>query len=165
LGNHSGGWAGYGATAANKYEDIVGGPGHDNERANKQAAAKQLAETLSAEYQTLMTRGKGGGQGEREEKANEVYQPTAAPEVQAGPLQSMLDALKARYAEYQEAAKSGGGDSWIAKHPDLLAPQATIDAAQAKIDKLYRLNKGSTKPDAAATPSLPKGVKSIQVIQ
>jgi hypothetical protein len=140
LHNSSGAIGGYGATAANVFKDATGG----NERANTINNLKTKADTLSAEYQTLMTRGKGGGQGEREQKSNDINQPHAAPEVQAGALQSMLDALKARHQEYVEAARTGGGDV------DKKVVE-TIEATQKKLDNLYSLNgKKATAAPAAS---------------
>jgi hypothetical protein len=148
LNNSSGSIGGYGQTAANIGKDLVGG----NERASNIKNLKQQAETLSAEFQTLMTRGKGGGQAERQEKSDLINQPHAAPEVQAGPLQAMLDALKARHDEYVAAARSSMGDAWLEKHPDIdKNVRATIDATQAKLDKLYNLNKGGTAAKPTTT--------------
>lgn len=139
---------GWGASGANKFKDATG----SLDRSAAIRGVKQQADTLSTEFQTLMSRGKGGGQAERQEKSDELNQPDAAPENQAAPLQKMLDALKARHQEYVDAAKSNAGDTWLAKHPDVEKNVLdTIAKVQAKIDKLQGLNKTS----ASATPAAP----------
>jgi hypothetical protein len=44
------------------------------------------------------------------------------------------------------------GDAWLEKHPDIdKNVRATIDATQAKLDKLYGLNKGDKTTKSAPT--------------
>jgi hypothetical protein len=144
LGNSSGAIGGYGATGSNMFKNATGG----NERANTIDQLKGGAETLSGEYQTMITRGKGGGQAERADYAGNVNKPTAAPEVQAAGLQTMIDGLRARHKEIVEAARSAGGQAWLDKHPDVDTKiQETIDKAQKQIDALHGLNKPGAKAE------------------
>jgi hypothetical protein len=155
LGNSSGGPAGYGATGANMLKNA--NPFRTAEEGNARAKvideAKGAAETLSGEYQTMITRGKGGGQAERAEYAGNVYKPNASPEVQSAGLQAIVDGLKARHKEIVDSALNSAGQSWLDRHPDVDKNiQATIDKVQKKIDQLNSLNKpqGSAAPAAAA---------------
>lgn len=160
LGNSSGGIGGYGATATNYGKNLVGG----NARAATLNEIKGASETLSGEYQTMITRGKGGGQAERAEYAGNVNKGLAAPEVQAAGLQVMLDGLKARHNEIVEAAKSAAGQTWLEKHPDVEKKiTETMQKVQTKIDALN--SKSKTKADdapaakPAAAPPIPSGWK------
>jgi hypothetical protein len=154
LGNSSGGIGGYGATATNVGKNLVGG----NARAATLNEIKGASETLSGEYQTMITRGKGGGQAERAEYAGNVNKGLAAPEVQAAGLQVMLDGLKARHNEIVEAAKSAAGATWLDKHPDVDRKiTETMQKVQAKIDALHSKSKPADAP--AAAPAIPSGWK------
>ena len=156
LANSSGGPAGYGATTANMMKSL--NPFRTAEEGNARAKvlqeAKGAAETLSGEYQTMITRGKGGGQAERAEYAGNVYKPNASPEVQSAGLQAIVDGLKARHKEIVDAALTAGGQSWLDRHPDVDKNiQATIDKVQKKIDALSSLN--APKGDTAPAPAVP----------
>jgi hypothetical protein len=118
---------------------------------------KSGAETLSGEYQTMITRGKGGGQAERADYAGNVNKPLAAPEVQAAGLQTMLDGLKARHKEIVDAATSAAGQSWLESHPDVDKKITdTITKVQAKIDQLLPKKGDAPAAAPAATPPSPQ---------
>jgi len=146
LHNSSGGPLGYGQTTANMFKDAFGG----NERASTLNSLSQNAGNAAAEINSLINRGRGGEM-ERQTNYEKMYQPHAAPEIQAGALSAQRDAIRKRYDELVAAARSSVGQSWLDKHPEIEKNFNEADAAlKAKIDKLYNLNRGSSAPAATA---------------
>jgi hypothetical protein len=150
LHNHSGGWAGWGQTAANKYEDAVGGPTHDNQRAQTTANYEQSATNGATEINSMINRGRGG-MGEREDLKNKMFLPEAAPEVQAGALRAQADAVRKRYVELEDGLRSGIGQTWLDKHPEIQKYYETDKRVQDKLYQLEHLN--DSKAPAAAAPA------------
>jgi hypothetical protein len=153
LGNSSGGPLGYGTTAANALKNVVGG----NPRAAQQTSADRNSDTAGKEITSFLTRGHGGVS-ERQEAHEKLYQPNAAPEVQAAALEAYRKQVSDRFYELLDGSRGSVGD-----HPELARVEATFkakdEALQQKIADLkagkFPTKQGNNvaKPQATSVPS------------
>jgi hypothetical protein len=147
LGNSNGGPLGYGTTAANAYKNAVGG----NPRASQQTSADRNSDTAGKEITSFLTRGHGGVS-ERQEAHEKLYQPNAAPMVQAAALEAYRKQVADRFYELLDGSKGTVGD-----HPELARVEAEFkakdEALQQKIADLKAGKFPGAAPAAAAKPA------------
>lgn len=115
----------------------------------------------SGEITKVLTGGPGGTH-ERKERADRLANPEYGNSEAAGVMEAELNDLKGKHDQYIDYARSQMGQRWIDKHPEV--EQNFKDQEAALRDKFSQLRGAGTDDKAKPAASLPKGVKSIQVM-
>jgi hypothetical protein len=117
------------------------------------------SDTAAGEISKLLSGTTGGGVDERMARHKRLGDPNAVPAQAAGVLEAELDSVKAKHSELVDQSRFMG-QSFLDKNPQIeqnfLKQEATLR------DKIAQLRGAGTQD--APTKALPRGVKSIQVI-
>lgn len=159
LGLHNGSGAGWtqAAHVQNALKDQTGGV----DRSAQVQALETHGGLASGEITKFITGGPGGVH-ERAERANKLANSHYSPEEAAGVLDAQRQDLKEKHDILVDKARRTMGDAWLARHPEIETNYENAD--QTLRDKIAQLRSANNTASNASS-SLPKGVKSIQVIQ